>query len=304
MAVPWIMKTLFNPHWRVILLAALIAAPPLYADDTRPPPDLTKEAASPRLPGKFVWAELVTDDVAVTRAFYGKMFGWKFRSHGDYVLVSNGGHPLAGMIQRQRPANQAQATPRWFGYLSVADVERAQQAVTRAGGRVVAAPHEVPARGRQAVFADPEGALFGVIHTTAGDPADTAAVPGGWIWLQLLSRDARRAAGFYRSVGGYQITRNTAENRSSDYILSSEGIARATVRTLPVDKPAVQPTWLPFVRVLHLDQAVAQAKQLGGKVLVSARPGLLDGKVAVVADPTGAAVGLLEWNPQPTGGSR
>jgi len=177
--------------------------------------------------------------------------------------------------------------------------------VTQAGGRIVAAPHDVPARGREAVFADPEGALFGVIHAKAGDPADAAAAAGGWIWLQLLSRDAHRAASFYRSVGGYQITRNTAENRSSDYILTSEGIARATVRTLPADKAAaVQPTWLPFVRVLHLDQSVAQARQLGGKVLVSARPDLMNGKVAVIADPTGGALGLLESTPPTTGGSR
>ncbi len=296
------MKTPSHPHWRIAALAVLITAPPLAgplaAADTRPQPSLTKEATAPRLPGKFIWADLVTDNVAVARSFYGQLFGWTFRSQGDSVLISNNGRPLAGMIQRQRPANQAHATPRWFGYLSVADVERAQQAVTKAGGRVVAAPHEIPARGRQAVFADPEGALFGVIHAKAGDPADEAAVPGGWIWLQLLSRDAHRAATFYRSVGGYQISRNTAENRSSDYILSSEGIARATIRTIPSDKPAVQPTWLPFVRVLHLDKSVARAKQLGGKVLVSARPDLMNGKVAVIADPTGGAVGLLEWNPQ------
>jgi hypothetical protein len=296
------MKPQSHPHWRAVLLAAIIAAPslagPLHAAETRPPTDLTNKAAVPRLPGKFIWAELVTDNVAVTRSFYGALFGWTFRSHGDYLLVSNKGRPLAGMIQRQRPANRTHATPRWFGYLSVTDVDRAQQAVTKAGGRVVAAPYDVPARGRQAVFADPEGALFGVIRSHAGDPADTAAAPGGWIWLQLLSRDAHRAATFYRSVGGYQITRNTAANRSSDYILSSGGISRATVRTLPSDKPKVQPTWLPFVRVIHLDQAVAKAKQLGGRVLVSARPDLLDGKVAVIADPTGAAVGLLESKPQ------
>lgn len=291
------MKTLFHPHWRVILLAALIATPPLAAADTRPAADLTKETV-PRLPGKFIWAELVTDNVAVARAFYGPLLGWTFRSQGDYVLVSSNGRPLAGMLQRPRPANQPQATPRWFGYLSVTDVERAQQAVTRAGGRVVAAPHEVAARGRQAVFADPEGALFGVIHAKAGDPADTAAAPGGWIWLQLLSRDAQRAATFYHKVGGYQVSRNTADKRSSDFILSSGGIARATVRTLPSDKPAVQPTWLPYVRVLDLGKAVAHAKQLGGRVLVSPRPNLLHGKVAVIADPTGGALGLLEWNPQ------
>jgi hypothetical protein len=302
------MKTLSHPHYHAILLAALIAVPslvrPLYAADTRSAPDPTNKAEPPRLPGKFIWADLVTDNIAVTRSFYGALFGWTFRSHGDYLLVSNGGRPLAGMIQRQRPANRPHATPRWFGYLSVTDVERAQQAVTSEGGRIVAAAHDVPALGRQAVFADPEGALFGVIRSDAGDPADTAAAPGGWIWIQLLSRNAHRAATFYSSVGGYQITLNTAKNRSSDYILSSEGISRATVRTLPSDKSNVQPAWLPFVRVLHLDKAVAQAKQLGGKVLVSPRSDLMDGKVAVIADPTGAAVGLLESKPNDTQGSR
>jgi len=104
------MKTQSHPHWRVAVCAALIAAPLAAAA-----PDLTKEAAAPRLPGKFIWAELVTDNVAVTRSFYGALLGWTFHSQGDYVLVSNNGQPLAGMVQRQRPANQAHATPRRAG---------------------------------------------------------------------------------------------------------------------------------------------------------------------------------------------
>lgn len=288
-------------HWSAILCAVLTVmtsvVDPLYGDDTGPPASLTGQAAASRLPGKFIWADLVTDNVAATRSFYGAMFGWKFRKVDGRLVASNGGHPVAGMSQRQRPANQPNATPRWFGYLSVTDVERARQVVTKSGGRLIVAAHEVPGRGRQAVFADPEGALFGVIRSNANDPADAPAAPGDWIWLQLLSRDAHRAATFYHKVGGYQINRNTAENRSSDYILSSAGIARATIRTIPSGKPAVKPTWLPFVRVLHLDKAAAQAKRLGGAVLVSSRPDLMNGKVAVIADPTGAAVGLLEWNP-------
>jgi hypothetical protein len=35
---------------------------------------------------------------------------------------------------------------------------------------------------------------------------------------------------------------------------------------------------------------------LGGTVLVPPKPELFDNRVAVVADPTGAAIGLLEWS--------
>ena len=79
-------------------------------------------------------------------------------------------------------------------------------------------------------------------------------------------------------------------------MLASEGYARATVRTIPKERQEVVPTWLPFVRVRSVNQSVEEAKQYGGKVLVEPNPEMLEGKVAVVADPTGAAVGLLEWS--------
>jgi hypothetical protein len=43
-------------------------------------------------------------------------------------------------------------------------------------------------------------------------------------------------------------------------------------------------------------ESVEKARQLGGSVLLEPSPDLFQGKVAVVADPTGAAIGLLEWS--------
>jgi predicted enzyme related to lactoylglutathione lyase len=200
------------------------------------------------------------------------------------------------MFQRPRPKDKPEAKPRWFGYLSVASVEKARRTVAQAGGRVLAAPQKMPKRGEQAVFADPEGAMFGVVKSSAGDPEDFLADPGDWIWIQLLSRDAKKAAEFYRAVGGYEVVENTAGNRLNDYVLTSKGYARATIRTLQRDHPEVQPNWLPFVRVKNLGQTLTQAKQLGGRVLIEPKPERLEGKVAVIADPTGAAMGVLEWS--------
>ena len=95
---------------------------------------------------------------------------------------------------------------------------------------------------------------------------------------------------------GYEIVQNTKSNRVSDYVLTSEGFARGTVRTIRNAATQVQPTWLPFVRVKNLADSVALAKQLGGNVVVEPKPELLEGKVAVIADPTGAAIGILEWS--------
>lgn len=266
-----------------------------FAADTPLLPPLNTVSGNPRLPGKFVWADLVTDDVPAAQKFYGGLFGWTFRDLGDYTIAANDERPLCGLFQRPRPADQS-AKPRWLGYISVSNVERAKKAVTRAGGRVLAEPRKLPDRGEQAVFADAEGAVFGVVKSSSGDPEDFLADPGDWIWIQLMSRDGRKAAEFYRTIGGYEIIENTSTNKLSDYVLASEGYARATVRTIRTDDERVRPTWLPFVRVRDVNESEAKAKQLGGKVLIESRPELFNGKVAVIADPTGAAIGILEWS--------
>ncbi len=278
------------------VLAVLALIPWAEPAELPPLPPLVSVPGKPRLPGKFVWADLVTDDLAAARTFYGQLFDWTFRDLGGYVIAANEARPLAGLFQRPRPAGRPEAKPRWFAYLSMSHVERAERAVTKAGGRVLAAPKTLPSRGEQAVFADPEGAVFGVIKSSSGDPPDYLAEPGDWIWIQLLSRDGRKAAEFYRRVGGYDIIENTSPNRLSDFVLTSQGYARATVRTIPRGQEQVRPTWLLFVRVTNVVELVAKARQLGGQILVEPKPELLEGKAAVVADPTGAAIGLLEWS--------
>ena len=288
--------------WLTVTSLLLWAATVVNAAPPQLPP-LTTVSGSPRLPGKFVWADLVTDDMSAARKFYSQLFGWTFRDVGSYSIAANDERPLCGMFQRPKPANR-DAKPRWFGYISVASVTSAEKAVTKAGGKVLAAPQKMPARGEQAVFADPEGAIFGVIKSSAGDPADFLADPGDWIWIQLLSRDAKKASEFYHTVGGYEVIENTLSNRWNDYVLASKGYARATVRTIPKTDAPIQPSWLPFVRVKSVSDSLARAKQLGGKVWIEPKPELFDGKVAVITDPTGAAIGLLEWSPEAAKGGK
>ena len=294
------MKTSFFSKTRLIglgVLAALLLGNGCSTEETAPTklPPLNNMPGSRRLPGKFVWADLVTDDVAAAQKFYSQMFGWTYRPVGDYFIACNDDRPLCGMFHRPRPQDQS-AQPRWFGYISVPNVGRAEKNVLQLGGRVLIEPKELPKRGEQAVFADPEGAVFGVVRSSTGDLPDFLADPGDWIWIQLLSRDGRKAAEFYRAIAGYEIVENTETNRVSDYVLTSEGYARATVRTIPAANTDTRPTWLPFVRVKSVAESAAQAKQFGGEVLIEPNPGLLDGKVAVIADPTGAAIGIMEWS--------
>src|SRR5262249_36383343 len=74
-----------------------------YSAGPPPLPPITTVSGSPRLPGKFVWADLVTDDVKVAAKFYSSLFGWRFNDYGGYLIGLNDERPLCGMFQRPRP---------------------------------------------------------------------------------------------------------------------------------------------------------------------------------------------------------
>lgn len=279
-------------HLCLLLAVACAGLASVFAADPPQLPPLTTVENSSRLNGKFVWADLVTDDVPTARKFYTRMFGWTFRDLGNYSIAHNDERPLAGMFQRPRPTDRP-AKPRWIPYMSVSSVSEAEGQVTKAGGKVLAAQQNFPQRGDQAVFADAEGAVFGVIASRRGDPADFLPEPGDWIWVQLFSRDLKTAGDFYHTLGGYEVLPNS--ERPNSLVLASKGYARAVVMALPEGASEVKPAWLPFVRVKSISDSVAQARELGGKVLIAPKSAVLQGRVAVVADPTGGAIGILEW---------
>ena len=79
-------------------------------------------------------------------------------------------------------------------------------------------------------------------------------------------------------------------------ILSTDDYARASVNALPSHSSRRHPHWLNFVRVVDAVDVAAKAVALGGRVLVEPHVDRHGGKVAVVADPTGAPFGLMEWS--------
>src|SRR6187401_1540408 len=96
------MQTQTGHHWLWYSTALLVGIISAFAADRAELPPLTTASGNPRLPGKFVWADLVTDNVPAARTFYGRLFGWKFWDAGSYSVGLNDGRPLCGMFQRPR----------------------------------------------------------------------------------------------------------------------------------------------------------------------------------------------------------
>jgi predicted enzyme related to lactoylglutathione lyase len=156
-------------------------------------------------------------------------------------------------------------------------------------------PHSIPNRGREAVFADPQGAVFAILSSSSGDPPDVLAAPGEWMWSSLLTTDPDTDAAFYQSLFDYEVFGLPADKGVQHLMLASGNYARASANTLPASRPSSQPHWLNFIRAEDVAGMAAKVVALGGRVLVEPRVDRHGGKVAVVADPMGAMFGLIEW---------
>jgi uncharacterized protein len=278
--------------WRRLLALSLLGLALACAPRSQTAPPVAPAAVDLK-PGKFVWHDLATDDIAASRAFYASLLGWEFedtqRLGRAYVVARLNGRRVAGLVAI--PAKREDRMSQWVGYVSVPDVDRGVEAVTRAGGRALVAPVNVAA-GRAAVVADPQGAALGLVRLSAGDPPDEASPrENAFFWMEYLAGDPAAALSFYKDLLGYEA--QVVETGGSPYQVLRHGRARAGL--LPLPPKGVRPTWLAYVLVKDPAAAAARAASLGGTVLLAPRADLRKGSLAIVADPTGAALALQRW---------
>ena len=261
-------------------------------------PALVEPAGHEHHVGKIVFVELVTPDLDAAKKFYAGLFGWTFRDTKDsgtkYAEAFLDGRPVAGLLHKEVPAGENRQ-PVWLSFFAVSDVDTAQNVALQNGAKVLFQPHNVPDRGKEAVFADPHGAVFVVLASSSGDPPDVLATPGEWIWSSLLTSDPDADAAFYQKLFNYEVFELPSNPGIQHLLLASDDYARASVNTLPVKSPKAHPHWLNYVRVEDAVKMSAKVVALGGRVLVKPQVDRHGGKVAVVADPLGAPFGLLEW---------
>jgi len=275
---------------RLLVLGAAVALASACASAPRPIISPVTDAPTQVVrPGKFVWVDLVTHDVAGAKAFYGALFGWTFDGEEDgYVTVLLDGSAIAGIVDVERPEGWARESG-WLGNLSVADVDRAAAAAAEAGGVVERGPVDAPERGRMALVRDPAGAHVLLLRSASGDPPDELPPRRRFLWRELWTQDVGAAIDFYAAIAGYDA--ESVEFRDQIYrVLTVDGVPRAGVVEAPTE---VDPQWLPYVRVENPAFIAERAKALGARVV------LRDDDAVILVDPTGAPIGVQAWGEKP-----
>ena len=148
-----------------------------------------------------------------------------------------------------------------------------------------------------AVVADPQGALLSLLEARGGDPLDTAEADiGGFLWNELWTSDVDAATRFYQGIADYAIEDRAVAAEHNYRLLKVEDVARVGILANPIE--GLSPLWATYIRVADdaaLDAMVGRVESLGGNVLLEPQDRAIGGRVALIADPSGAGIAIQTW---------
>ncbi len=249
--------------------------------------------------GRFVWYDLMTEDLDSAQDFYKKLVGWSTQPWDGpkpYTMWVNGETRLGGIVALPEEAKAAGAPPHWLSYVATPDVDATAERAKELGGNVMHGPEDIPKVGRYAVIADPQGAVFAVYKSSGEMPgSDEPAQVGEFSWHELATSDSDGAFEFYRSLFGWETkeTMDMGEMGSYNmYGVPELGFPLGGIYNKPEEMPVS--AWLYYIKVDDVNTAVDKVKELGGKILNGPMevPGGSGDLIAQCMDSQGAAFAL------------
>jgi predicted enzyme related to lactoylglutathione lyase len=129
--------------------------------------------------------------------------------------------------------------------------------------------------------------------------------PGVPCWVDTLTDNLPAADRFYGGVFGWEFAGPgpTPGDPPGEYFVARvSGLDVAGVGRLGDGVPALPPGWTTYVAVGSVDDAAAEARDAGGTVVLEPVDVAPAGRMAIVADPAGAALSV--WQPGERAGAQ
>ncbi len=258
-------------------------------------PPINSVPSGESYPGKFVWRDLMTDDISAVKKFYSELFGWTYldvgESDNDYSVILHDGKPIAGIF-KLRDVNSDQRYSQWISYLSVADMNQAINYVKASVGSVYREPFELPNRGSVSFVFDSQNAILSFVKSRRGDPKDADPIYNEWFWTELWTNDVESSVKFYTELFGYNYKKFDTRADNQYHVLEKENRPRSGIIKIPFEN--VKPHWMPYIAVNDPSEIVKKVEQLGGTVYLSTE-GIAGNNAAIIADPSGAVFTVQKW---------
>ena len=191
----------------------------------------------------------------------------------------------------------------WNIYFTVENVDATAEVVGQNGGSVFFGPMDVFEAGRMAMCQDPQGAYFALWQANQHIGCRVKGEPGAMCWNELLTTDRAAGIEFYIKVLGLECGLVV---QPIDYaMLRAGGTEVCGMLQITPEMGEFPPFWSVYFGVADLNATLEQAQSLGASVHVpptdiipfEGQPPT--GRFAFLADPQGAAFGIM---PRPPAG--
>jgi predicted enzyme related to lactoylglutathione lyase len=198
----------------------------------------------------------------------------------SYTMIALGDETIGGYQEGKGPG--------WLSHLLVDDARATAAKVKSLGGTVHVEPAPM-GPGTFAVVSDPLGTSFALWQPGKPEEGEFSRKVGAFIWNELMTTDETRSLPFWTALGFADKPMNMGP-MGTYHVLESANKDRAGMMQTP-GAPAL---WVPYVHVADANATCAKAKKLGATIKMGPDNVPNVGRIAVMADPQGATIGLLE----------
>lgn len=253
--------------------------------------------------GEYIWYELLTDNLAGAKAFYGALHGWQFIDSGQngYHLLqatdpdTGEQHHIGGAMALTAEMQTGGAQPGWLGYIGVDDVDACLERLKQAGAQTLMPAWNIPEVGRLALLADPQGVPFYIMRGSSNEASHAFAFDrpriGHCAWNELVTSSPEAAWAFYGKEFNWNIDGEIDMGPLGAYLFIRHNGVIGAIMPQPDDVP--RPQWNYYFRVADIDAAVNTVTAQSGQLLTG--PDEIPGGEFSAAglDPQGAVFAIV-----------
>jgi predicted enzyme related to lactoylglutathione lyase len=259
-------------------------------------------------PGVPCFVAHVSGEPTKAAEFYSGLLDWETENlmpsehPGDYFVCRLRGREVAAIVSQHGAPPPPEAV--WTTLISVESADETAAKAGEAGGKTVGEPFDSPGGGRQAVLADPSGAVFSIWEPRERRGAQVVNEPGAWSMSDLNGTDLQVSKAFYGALFGWQTdTFDIGGAQATMWRLPGyvggepqQPVARDVIATSPPeDGGGMAPHWSVDFWVRDVEGTAARVAELGGNVIVEPfEIPAIGMRQAVIADPVGATLSLTQ----------
>jgi uncharacterized protein len=117
---------------------------------------------------------------------------------------------------------------------------------------------------------------------------------GAFYWNELMTNDVEQAKTFFATTVGWEFEGMNMADAGTYWVAKADGKPVGGIMDMTgIVPPGVPPHWMSYLEVDDVDARLAQVASAGGNVIRPPFDIAGVGRIAILADPTGAVMGWM-----------